>query len=412
MQISLVNMLIAFAGGLLSFLSPCVLPLVPGYLSLMSGVSIDHLKGEGGSRSAALRAVVVNSIAFNIGLSVIFIALGATAGLVGSSIISNPWVRIIGGIVIIIFGLHLIGLLKIKWLYRDTRQFSSEKPRGVLGSLTLGIAFAAGWTPCIGPILGGIMALAATTGGWKGGLVLATFYSAGLAVPFLITGLGINQFLGFYTKFRKHLHKVEVVSGIVLILIGGLIASGYSSWLASSRLASMLPNLEGVLAGKVKPPEGIPPAASAKFQPAPEVEFQTLDAQPFHLTSLRGRVVLLNFWATWCIPCRAEIPEFNAMQKDFQARGFTMVGASVSPVDTADAIRSFQKDVKQEYTVIRGAEEIGAKFGNGPGLPVTYLLDRDGRIRQKFIGQTSRENFEAAIKPLLDETSATAQRVE
>jgi cytochrome c-type biogenesis protein len=411
MQVSIANMLIAFAGGLLSFLSPCVLPLVPGYLSLMSGVSIDHLKGEGGSRRAALRAVVVNSIAFNIGLSVIFIALGATAGLVGSSIISNPWVRIIGGIVIIVFGLHLIGLIKIKWLYRDTRQFSSEKPRGVLGSLTLGIAFAAGWTPCIGPILGGIMGLAATTGGWKGGLVLATFYSAGLAVPFLITGLGINKFLGFYSRFRQHLHKVEVVSGIVLILIGGLIASGYSSWLSSSRLASMLPNLESLL--KVKAPEGgTPPPAGAKFQPAPEVEFQTLDAQPFHLASLRGQVVLLNFWATWCIPCRAEIPEFNAMQKDFQARGFTMVGASVSPVDTADAIRSFQKDVKQEYTVIRGPEEIGAKFGNGPGLPVTYLLDRDGRIRQKFIGQTSRESFEAAIKPLLDEAPATAQRIE
>ncbi len=255
------------------------------------------------------------------------------------------------------------------------------------------------------------MGLAATTGGWKGGLVLATFYSAGLAVPFLITGLGINKFLGFYSRFRQHLHKVEIVSGIVLILIGGLIASGYSSYLSSSRLASMLPNLESLL--KVQSPQaGAPSAAGSKFQPAPEVEFQTLDAQPFHLTSLRGRVVLLNFWATWCIPCRAEIPEFNAMQKDFQARGFTMVGASVSPVDTADAIRSFQKDVKQEYTVIRGAEEIGARFGNGPGLPVTYLLDRDGRIRQKFIGQTSRENFEAAIKPLLDETPATAQRIE
>jgi cytochrome c-type biogenesis protein len=320
-------------------------------------------------------------------------------------------VRIIGGIVIIVFGLHLIGLIKIKWLYRDTRQFSSEKPRGVLGSLTLGIAFAAGWTPCIGPILGGIMGLAATTGGWKGGLVLATFYSAGLAVPFLITGLGINKFLGFYSRFRQHLHKVEVVSGVVLILIGGLIATGYSSYLSSSRLAGMLPNLESLLNLKA-PAGGAPPTANAKFQPAPEVEFQTLDAQPFHLTSLRGRVVLLNFWATWCIPCRAEIPEFNAMQKDFQARGFTMVGASVSPVDTTDAIRSFQKDVKQDYTVIRGAEEIGAKFGNGPGLPVTYLLDRDGRIRQKFIGQTSRENFEAAIKPLLDESPATAQRIE
>src|SRR5216110_3643734 len=248
MQVSIATMMIAFAGGLLSFLSPCVLPLVPGYLSLMSGVSIDHLKGEGGSRSSALRAVVVNSIAFNIGLSVIFIALGATAGLVGSSILSNPWIRIIGGLVIIVFGLHLIGLLKIKYLYKDTRQFSNEKPRGILGSLTLGIAFAAGWTPCIGPILGGIIGLAATSGGWKGGLFLSAFYSAGLAVPFLLTGLGINQFLSFYSKFRQHLHKVEVVSGIILILIGVLVMSNRVTLLSSSWLASVMPNLEGVVA--------------------------------------------------------------------------------------------------------------------------------------------------------------------
>ncbi len=409
MQISLVNMLIAFAGGLLSFLSPCVLPLVPGYLSLMSGVSIDHLKGEEGSRSGALRAVVINSIAFNIGLSVIFIALGATAGLVGSSILSNPWIRIAGGIVIIVFGLHLIGLLKIKYLYKDTRQFSSQKPRGVLGSLTLGIAFAAGWTPCIGPILGGIMALAATSGGWKGGFVLATFYSAGLAVPFLITGLGINKFLGFYSKFRRHLHKVEVVSGVVLISIGLLIATGYSSLLASSRVANWLPNFEGWL--KVKPVAPPTPApGNSKFAPAPDVEFEALDGKPIRLSSLRGRVVLLNFWATWCLPCRAEIPEFNALQRDLEPKGLSVVGVSVSPVDTSDSIRSFQKDIKQDYTILRGAEEIGSRFGNGPGLPVTYIIDREGRIRQKFIGPQTRENFEAAIKPVLDETPATARR--
>ncbi len=409
MQISFLNMLIAFAGGLLSFLSPCVLPLVPGYLSLMSGVSIDHMKGEGGSRKGALRAVVINSIAFNIGLSVIFIALGATAGLVGSSVLSNPWIRIVGGIVIIVFGLHLIGLLKIKYLYKDTRQFSSEKPRGVLGSLTLGIAFAAGWTPCIGPILGGIMALAATSGGWKGGFVLATFYSAGLAVPFLITGLGINKFLSFYSKFRRHLHKVEVVSGVVLISIGLLIATGYSSLIASSKFAGLLPNLEAWL--KLAPPVA-PTAATpgnSTFAPAPDVQFEALDGKPMRLSSLRGRVVLLNFWATWCQPCRAEIPEFNALQKDLDAKGLSVVGVSVSPVDTSDAIRNFQKDIKQDYTVLRGAEAIGSQFGNGPGLPVTYIIDRAGRIRQKFIGPQTRENFAAAIKPLLDETPATAQ---
>jgi len=374
----------------------------------MSGVSIDHLKGEEGSRSSALRAVVINSIAFNIGLSVIFITLGATAGLVGSSILSNPWIRIAGGLVIIVFGLHLIGLLKIKYLYKDTRQFSSEKPRGVLGSLTLGVAFAAGWTPCIGPILGGIMALAATSGGWKGGFVLATFYSAGLAVPFLVTGLGINKFLGFYAKFRRHLHKVEVVSGVILIVIGLLVATGYSSLLASSKLAGILPNLEALLRFAPAAPAKTP--GNSVFAQAPDVEFEALDGKPIRLSSLRGRVVLLNFWATWCQPCRAEIPEFNALQRDLEAKGLSVVGVSVSPVDTLDSIRSFQKDIKQDYTVLRGAEEIGSQFGNGPGLPITYILDREGRIRQKFIGPQTRESFESAIKPVLEEAPATAQR--
>src|SRR5437016_2557954 len=258
MQISLVNILTPFVGGLLSFLSPCVLPLVPGYISLMSGVSIDHLKAEGVSGSR--RAVIANSLAFNAGLSVIFLALGGTAGLVGATIINNVWVRVIGGLVIIVFGLHLIGLLKIKYLYKDTRQFSNEKPHGVLGSLTLGIAFAAGWTPCIGPILGGIIGLAATSGGWKNGLLLSAFYSAGLAIPFLaaglVTGLGFSTFAVFYGKFRKHLHKVEVVSGIILILIGVLIMSNRLTLLASSRLAGWLPNFESWLKfrGSTPPP--------------------------------------------------------------------------------------------------------------------------------------------------------------
>ena len=411
MQGSNITIGIAFLAGLASFLSPCVLPLVPGYISLMSGVSIDRLK-EGGSRASARRAVIFNSLAFNAGLSVIFLALGATAGLVGATVLSNPWVRIIGGVVIIGFGLHLIGLLKISALYKDTRVFSAEKPHGMLGSLTLGMAFAAGWTPCIGPILGGIIGLAATSGGWRGGLVLSAFYSAGLAVPFLLTGLGINQFLGFYAKFRQHLHKVEVVSGVVLIVIGLLVASGYSTLLASSRLAALLPNAESWIKAPAPATGNSAPAKTAgnNFQPAPDVEFQTLDGKPFHLADLRGHVVLLNFWATWCQPCRAEIPEFNAMQRELKSQGLEIVGVSVSPTDTIEAIKDFQKDLKQEYTVLRGSEEIGEKFGNGPGLPVTHIIDREGRIRQKLIGQRDRAAFEVAVKPLLWEGSTTAQR--
>src|SRR5918999_1130783 len=238
--------LIAFAGGLASFLSPCVLPLVPGYISLISGVSIDHLKGEGGSQVAARRAVVVNSLAFNAGLSIIFLTLGAAAGLIGSALFTNKWVGVAAGVVIILFGLQLMGVLKIRALYSDTRKFSEEKPRGAGGSLLLGIAFAAGWTPCIGPILGGIIGLAATSGGWQSGLLLSAFYSAGLAVPFLLTGLGINQFLGFYTWFRRHLHKVEVVSGVMLIVMGLMVASNSLTWVASYA-SRYLPNAESLI---------------------------------------------------------------------------------------------------------------------------------------------------------------------
>jgi cytochrome c-type biogenesis protein len=404
MQISIVNILIAFAGGLLSFLSPCVLPLVPGYISLMSGVSIDHLKGEGGGNSR--RAVILNSLAFNAGLSVIFLALGGTAGLVGAKIISNPWVRIIGGLVIIVFGLHLIGLLKIKYLYKDTRQFSSEKPRGMLGSLALGIAFAAGWTPCIGPILGGIIGLAATSGGWKGGLLLSAFYSAGLAVPFLITGLGINQFLGFYTKFRRHLHKVEVVSGVILILVGLLVATNRVTLLANSHLAGLLPNLESFLhlRGTNPPPERKP---TENFAAAPDVQFTKLDGTALHLTELRGRVVLLNFWATWCIPCRSEIPSLSGMQKDFEGRGLSVIGVSYD--DTADLIQQFQKDIPQSYQVVLGGREVGADLPASP-LPTTYIIDRQGRIRDTLIGERTRADFESIIKPLLEESTVTAQK--
>src|SRR5258708_4239884 len=298
--ITLFRIIISFAAGILSFLSPCVLPLVPGYISLISGVSIDRLKEGTSSR----RAVILNSLAFNAGLSVIFLVLGTTAGLVGAAITSNPWIRIIGGIVIIAFGLQLIGLLRITALYKDTRFFSDEKPRGMLGSAALGMAFAAGWTPCIGPILGGIIGLAATSGGWRSGLVLSAFYSAGLAVPFLLTGLGINKFLGFYGRFRKHLHKVEVVSGIVLILVGLLVMTGQSTLLASSRFMAWLPNAEGWL--KLKDPIAPAPstASTRNFETVPDVEFQTLAGKPFRLSELHGQVVLLNFWATYCIPCR------------------------------------------------------------------------------------------------------------
>jgi cytochrome c-type biogenesis protein len=401
--ITFFRILISFAAGVLSFLSPCVLPLVPGYISLISGVSIDNLKEGTSSR----RAVILNSLAFNAGLSIIFLLLGTTAGLIGAAIISNPWVRIVGGLVIIAFGLQLIGLLKISALYKDTRFFSDDKPRGVFGSAALGVAFAAGWTPCIGPILGGIIGLAATSGGWRSGLVLSAFYSAGLAVPFLLTGLGINKFLSFYKNFRKHLHKVEVVSGVVLIVVGVLVMSGQSTVLATSKFMTWLPNIENILPWKQPTAPPPPPVqANANFESVPDVEFQTLAGKPFRLKELQGQVVLLNFWATYCIPCREEIPALNQLQHELEAQGLRIVGASLD--DSIDGVNGYQKDVVRfDYQILLGGSDAKVKFEQSV-LPTTYLIDRQGRIRQKIIGARDKAGWEAAVKPLLAEAPATA----
>ncbi|HEX8889884.1 MAG TPA: cytochrome c biogenesis protein/redoxin [Pyrinomonadaceae bacterium] len=400
---------LAFLAGLLSFLSPCVLPLVPGYVSLISGVSIDHLKGGSDeARSNARRAVILNSIAFNIGLSVIFVSLGAAAGLLGTSLTTNPWIRIIGGIVIIAFGLQLMGLLKIGALYKDTRMFSQQKPRGMLGSMTLGMAFAAGWTPCIGPILGGIIGLAATSGGWRKGLFLSCFYAAGLAVPFLLTGLGINKFLSFYSKFRKHLHKVEVVSGVMLISIGLLVATNQVTRL-NSFFSRFIPDAGTVLNTESPTTSATPELVEAgNATPAPEIEAKKVTGETFQLKDLRGRVVVLNFWATWCVPCREEIPELISMQHELDARGLSVVGAVWNDPATTDDIKAYQKAVKLDYTILLDGDPIANKFGGIPSVPTTFIIDREGRIRKKILGQAHRADLEAAIKPLLDEAPATA----
>jgi cytochrome c-type biogenesis protein len=411
MEGSNITIAIAFAAGLLSFLTPCVLPLVPGYISLISGVSVEHLKGEGGgSRTAARRAVIVNSLAFNAGVSLIFILLGATAGWIGNVLFSTPWVRWVGGGVIVLFGLQMMGVLKIGALYKDTRKFSDDKPAGPLGAALLGVAFAAGWTPCIGPILGGIIGLAATSGGWKSGLVLSAFYAAGLAIPFLVVGLLMNAFLNFYAKFRRHLHKVEIASGVLLIVIGVMVATNILTKISAFG-SRYLPNAEGwVKQDAPAAPAPQPTAqgatgATADAEPAPDVELKTLDGKPVKVSELRGQVVLLNFWATWCVPCRSEIPSLSAMQRDLGGRGFKVLG--VTTYDSADLVRDYQKDVKQDYTVALGDDSVANKYAVGT-LPTTFIIDRQGRIRHRVIGERSRAQFEALITPLLDEPPAAA----
>jgi cytochrome c-type biogenesis protein len=216
--------LAAFVAGLISFLSPCVLPLVPGYVSLISGAGVEELKAQ---NHQLLRKVMLNSVAFILGFSIVFVTLGAISTEVGQFLARYKSVLAqVAGVVIIVFGLHLTGIFKIKYLYTDARMHSVKGGSTPWGAFVIGFAFAFGWTPCVGPILAVILGLAAAQDSVAKGIFLLAVYSLGLAVPFLLTSLGIERFLKFYSRFRSHMHALEVASGALLIVLGGLLVLG------------------------------------------------------------------------------------------------------------------------------------------------------------------------------------------
>ena len=274
-----VSVVAAFIAGVVSFLSPCVLPLVPGYISMLSGIGVEQLRQGQQPRSSLLGS----SIAFVAGFSVVFIGFGASASAVGQFLVRNKSLMApLAGAVIVLFGLHLVGwLAKIsiraglvigallvltglglslrpgllgntlgpmhllslaliflsgpfltRWLNRDVHFRNLGGNPGLASGFLMGFAFAFGWTPCIGPILAAVLAMAATSDSIARGVFLLAVYSAGLAIPFLLTALGISRFLRFYQRFRRHLHAVEVSSGVLLLLVGGLVFANRLTWLS------------------------------------------------------------------------------------------------------------------------------------------------------------------------------------
>ncbi|HEY8596324.1 MAG TPA: cytochrome c biogenesis protein CcdA [Devosiaceae bacterium] len=218
---------VVFAAGILSFLSPCVLPLVPPYLTYMGGASFEQLRADGSAAGVVWRRSVFTSLFFILGFSVVFIALGATATAFGQVFRQAlPVLTPVAGLLIIAMGLHFLGVFRIAMLDRQVRAQGPGVASGPVGGFLLGLAFAIGWTPCIGPVLAAILAVAANQESATQGALLLAVYSAGLGVPFLIAGLLIGPFLSFFHSFKKHLGVVEKVMGALLVLTGLLFITG------------------------------------------------------------------------------------------------------------------------------------------------------------------------------------------
>ena len=224
-QVNEVSLFAAFFAGLVSFVSPCVLPLVPSYITFITGVSFDELTAASAGPRVR-RLTIVHSLAFILGFSLVFIALGATATVAGQFLREHQdSLRRAGGVLIILFGIFLTGVIPIPALSRERKKQLTTKPLGVLGSVLVGITFAAGWTPCIGPILASILIYASTAKTVGTGILLLSVYSLGLAVPFFLASLALNSFLVASRGMRRHLRTIEIASGIMLILFGLLLVS-------------------------------------------------------------------------------------------------------------------------------------------------------------------------------------------
>jgi cytochrome c-type biogenesis protein len=227
----------ALAYGALSFLSPCVLPLVPPYLVYISGISLDELQvSDQPDAIKQSRKVMQAAMAFVLGFTTVFVLLGATASFFGQMLRSQlPLLSTLAGVLIIIMGLHFLGVFRIGWFNREVRYQTKNQPAGLLGAYAVGMAFAFGWTPCIGPVLAAILSVAANSESVGQGMALLATYSLGLGIPFLIAGYSVSSFMAFFRRFKTHLLTVERIMGVLLVLTGILFLSGamqrFSFWL-------------------------------------------------------------------------------------------------------------------------------------------------------------------------------------
>lgn len=227
---------VTFAGallaGLLSFVSPCVLPIVPPYLAYLAGTSFSQLSGETVDREAA-RRITLSSIAFVLGFTTVFVALGATASVIGQTVARYfDTLSVIAGIVIVLMGLHFLGVFRIALLYREARLDVQQKPAGLVGAYVMGLAFAFGWTPCVGPVLAAILFVAGAEGTAARGAALLATYSVGIGIPFVLAGIFAGRFIGWANRFKRHMHKIEMVMGGLLVITGILFMTGQMSRIA------------------------------------------------------------------------------------------------------------------------------------------------------------------------------------
>ena len=386
---------VAFLAGLVSCASACVLPLMPAFVAYLGGIAAPTVPGRAGGRRLA---VLGSGALFVAGFGTAFIALGTGAGLVGAGLAGYRSVlNTASGFVLVGLGAALLAgvpLLKREWRFHIAHRL----PRTPLASYVIGLAFAAGWTPCVGPILAAILVVAANSATAARGAALLAAYSAGLGLPFLATAAFVGPMTALLARVRGAYRALNAVAAVFLIAMGVLTLSD-----RLTVLNGFFPTLAAQPASLSAPATGVQSTNRLIGQTVPDVTVVAMSGHRSGLRELRGRPVVINFWATWCVPCRQELPLFAAAAQAHQGQGLAVV-----PIDyqeSSEAVRGFWREMGLDLTPYLDTDGRAARaFGIGlqeTGLPVTVMIDRRGTVRSVLPGQVDPGLFSARLDQIL-----------
>ena len=383
-----VSIFIAFGAGLLAFFSPCVLPLIPSWLGIIGGSPMS-CTGEDRPKP------VTRTVSFILGFSVIFIVLSiifaATFNFMGAFF---KYINIIAGLIVIFLGLNILFNF-ISFLNFEKRFNLKYKPKGIIGAFFAGLAFGAGWTPCIGPVLTGILVLAGQSGGIPSAILYLSFFSFGLGLPFFLASLCYNAFINFSAKLRSHLCLIQRISGVLLIVLGILITTGiYQSISAfvsapvargQSSTDTAINDIDRTISKEVTAAFiNVRIPALREGIDISDFKLPLLDGTEISLSGLKGKVVFLNFWATWCPPCRDEMPAMNSLYQKLKDQGFEMVAVNLG--ESRAAVNTFVNNYNLTFPVALDTRSLTGSLYGIRSIPTTYIINRRGLIVARLVG--------------------------
>ena len=383
------SILLTFTAGLLSFLSPCVLPLIPSYLSILGGAGGLANLSDDNERTDRKRFILFfTALSFVIGFTVVFIIfsiiVSSTFLLMGGN---SKYVQITAGIIVIVLGLNMLFDF-LSFLNYEKRLHSNKKPKGLIGAFAAGTAFGAGWTPCLGPILTGVLFLAGQSGKAGTAAFYLAIYSLGFGLPFLLAAVFFDRYLVPLKWFREKLPVIKKISAVVLIIIGLLILTGRFSTLSAAlqKWELQSPPQEKTQASldfsDLFRSAGIQPVTQ-RIEPF-DFSLQSLGGETTALSSLKGKIVILNFWATWCPPCRHEMPSMETLYLRYRDYEFEMLAVNLR--ERHDTVFQFIERYGYTFPVLFDQDgRVGSRYGV-EAIPTSFIIDKEGKIAGRIVG--------------------------